>query len=77
MTDRGNQIDRFLADALANAELRNELLAVIWNRDDIAALGKKHRYDFTRDDLDGFIRNGSLLAVAGAMLLAFGVGTIP
>lgn len=27
--------------------------------------------------LDGFIRNGSLLAVAGAMLLAFGVGTIP
>ena len=77
MTDRGNQIDRFLGDALSDAELRNELLAVIWDRDDIVALGKKHGYDFTRDDLDGFIRNGSLLAVAGAMLLAFGVGTIP
>ena len=61
MTDRGNQIDRFLGDALASAELRSELLEVIWDRDNIVALGKKHGYDFTRHDLDGFIRNGSLL----------------
>ncbi len=77
MADRENQIDRLLGDALASAELRSELLEVIWDRDDIVALGKKHGYDFTRQDLDGFIRNGSLLAVAGAMLVAFGVGTIP
>ena len=76
MTDRENQIDRFLEDALANAELRSELRAVIWNRDDVVALGKKHGYVFTRHDLDDFIRKGSLLAVAGAMLLAFGVGTV-
>ncbi len=75
MTDSENQIDRFLGDALANAELRNELRAVIWNRDDIVALGKKHGYDFTRHDLDVFLRKGSLLAVAGALLLAFGFGT--
>ena len=42
MTDRENRIDRFRGDALANAELRNELRAVIWNRDDIGALAKKH-----------------------------------
>ena len=76
MTDRENQIKHLFGDALADAELRNELRAVIWNRDDIVALGKKHGYDFTRYDLDGFIRKGSLLAVAGAMLLAFGFGTV-
>ncbi len=76
MTDRENQIDRFLGDTLASAELRSELLEVIWDRNDIVALGKKHGYDFTRHDLDGFIRKGSLLAVAGAVLLAFGVGTV-
>ncbi len=76
MTDRENQIDRFLGDALASAELRSELLEVIWDRDDIVALGKKRGYDFTHDDLDRFIRNGSLLAVVGATLLAFGVSTI-
>ncbi len=50
---------------------------MIWNRDGIVALCKKHGYNFTRHDLDGFIRKGrSLLAVAGAMLLAFGVSTV-
>ncbi len=49
---------------------------MIWNRDDIVALCKKHGYNFTRHDLDGFIRKGSLLAVAGAMRLAFGVSTV-
>ncbi len=49
---------------------------MIWNRDDIVALCKKHGYNFTSHDLDGFIRKGSLLAVAGAMLLAFGVSTV-
>lgn len=74
MNEREKHIDRFLGEAMRNAALRNELRPVLWNLDDIVAVGKKHGYDFTRRDLEEFIRKGSLFAVLGATLLALGVG---
>ena len=76
MNDAEKQIDLFLGKMFDEADLRSSLWSVFWNRDDFVALGKEHGYEFTRGDLDAFMRRGSLLAVAGAALLALGVGAV-
>ncbi len=76
MNDAEKQIDLFLGKMFDDADLRPSLWSVFWNRDDLVALGKEHGYEFTRADLDAFMRKGSLLAVAGAALLALGGGAV-
>ena len=76
MNDAEKQINLFLGKMFDDADLRPSLWSVFWNRDDLVALGKEHGYEFTRGDLDAFMRKGSLLAVAGAALLALGVGAV-